>query len=78
MSVLKTLFLAVLISTFVAACGSAERRSHKSQTKTNKSQTELNERKLKISDEYEKCIDKSSDEAELAKCEARLKAAGSL
>ena len=43
MSVLKTLFLAVLISTFVAACGSAERRSHKSQTKTNKSQTELNE-----------------------------------
>ena len=78
MSVLKTLFLAVIISTLVAACGYTERKAHKSQTKTNKSQTELNERKMKIVDEYEKCIEKSSDEAEIAKCEARLKAAGSL
>ena len=78
MSVLKTLFLAVLISTFVAACGSAERRSHKSQTKTNKSQTELNERKMDIADKYEKCVDKSSDEAARAKCEAQLKAAENL
>ena len=78
MSVLKTLFIAVLISTFVAACGSAERRSHKSQTKTNKSQTELNERKLKIVDEYDKCVEKSSNEEEMAKCKARLEAAQGL
>jgi hypothetical protein len=78
MPVLKTLFLAVLISTLVAACGSAERRSHKSQTTTNKSQTELNERKIKIVDEYEKCVNKSSDEADLAKCEALLKGAQGL
>ena len=78
MSVLKTLFLAVLISTLVAACGSAERKAHKSQTKANKSQVELNERKMKIVDEYEKCVEKSSNEEELAKCKARLEAAQGL
>ena len=78
MSVLKTLFLAVIISTFLAACSSAERRAHRSQVDVNKSQAELNERKMKIADEYEKCIDKSSDEAERAKCEAKLKGAESL
>ena len=78
MHVLKTFCLAVIISTLLAACSSAERRASRSQVDANKSQTELNERKMKIVDEYEKCVDKSSGEEELAKCEAKLKAAEGL
>jgi hypothetical protein len=78
MSVLKNLFLAVIISAMLAACSSAERRASRSQVSVNKSQTELNERKMKIVDEYEKCVEKSSGEEELAKCEAKLKGAEGL
>ena len=78
MHILKTFCLAVLISILVAACSSAERRASRSQVSVNKSQTELNERKMKIVDEYEKCVDKSSGEEELAKCEAKLKGAEGL
>jgi hypothetical protein len=78
MSVLKNLFLAVIISAMLAACSSAERRASRSQVSVNKSQTELNERKMKIVDEYEKCVDKSSGEEELAKCDAKLKGAEGL
>ena len=78
MPVLRTLFLAVIVGTLVAACSSAERRANRSQVSVNKSQTELNERKMKIVDDYEKCVDKSSGEEELAKCEAKLKAAEGL
>ena len=38
MSVFKTLLLAVVVSTLVAACSYSERKAHKSQTKVNKSQ----------------------------------------
>ena len=78
MHVLKTFCLAVIISTLLAACSSAERRASRSEAQVNKSQTELNERKMKIVDDYEKCVDKSSGEEELAKCEAKLKAAQGL
>jgi len=78
MHVLKAFCLAVIIGTMVAACSSAERRASRSEASVNKSQTELNERKMKIVDEYEKCVDKSSGEEELAKCEAKLKAAQGL
>jgi uncharacterized protein YcfL len=78
MQVLKTFCLAVLISILVAACSSAERRASRSQVSVNKSQTELNERKMKIVDEYEKCVEKSSGEEELARCEAKLKGAEGL
>jgi hypothetical protein len=78
MSVIKTLFLAVIICTLATACNRAERRAYRSQAEVNKSQTELNERKMDIAEKYEKCVDKSSDEAARAKCEAQLKAAENL
>ena len=71
MSVFKTLFIAVIASTLVAACSSGERRA-------NKSQAELNERKMEIVDNYEKCINKSDSEEDRAKCEALLKGAQGL
>ncbi len=76
MSALKILFLAVVISTLVAGC--TERRANKSQVKANKSQIELDERKMKIADDYKKCIDKSSNEEEMNKCEAYRKEADAL
>jgi len=78
MSVFKTLFVAVIAGSLLAACSSAERRAYRSQEDANKSQVELNERKLEIVDDYEKCVEKSSGEAELAKCEAKLKGAQGL
>ena len=77
MSVFKTLCIAIIASSLVAAC-SAERRAHKSQTEVNKSQTELNERKMEIVDDYEKCVKKSDTTEELAKCEGMLKGAQGL
>jgi len=76
MSALKILFLAVIISTLVAGC--TERRANKSQVKANKSQVELDNSKMKIADEYKKCVDKSSNEEELSKCEAYRKEADGL
>ena len=78
MSVLKTIFFAIVASSLIAACSSAEKRAYKSQTEANKSQTELNERKMKIVDDYEKCVKKSDKAEELAKCEALLKGAQGL
>jgi hypothetical protein len=78
MPALKNLFLAVIISTMVTACGCSERRANRSQAEVNKSQTELNERKMEIVDKYEKCVDKSKNEEARAKCEAQLKGAGNL
>ena len=52
MSILKTLFLAMIVSTLLAACSSAERRAYSSHADANKSQVELNERKMKIVDDY--------------------------
>lgn len=76
MSALKIFFLAVIISTLAAGC--TERRANKSQVKADKSQMELNDRKMEIADKYRKCVDKSSDEAGLAKCEAYRKEAEGL
>lgn len=78
MSVLKTACITVIAGTLLAACSSAERRAHRSQTDANKSQVELNERKMEIVDDYEKCIDKSSSDEDRAKCEAKLKGAQGL
>jgi outer membrane biogenesis lipoprotein LolB len=78
MSVFRTLFIAVIATTLLAACSSAERRAYRSQEGANKSQVELNERKMEIVDEYEKCIDKSSSDEDRAKCEAKLKGAQGL
>ncbi len=78
MSAFKTLFIAVIAGTLLAACSSAERRAHRSQVDANKSQVELNERKMEIVDDYEKCIDKSSSDEDRAKCEAKLKGAQGL
>lgn len=78
MSVLKTLLVAIVASSLLAACSSAERRAHRSQVDANKSQVELNERKMEIVDDYEKCIDKSSSDEDRAKCEAKLKGAQGL
>jgi outer membrane biogenesis lipoprotein LolB len=41
MPVFKTLFIAVIAGTLLAACSSAERRAHRSQTDANKSQAKL-------------------------------------
>jgi len=78
MSVFRTLFIAVIAGSLLAACSSAERRAYRSQEDANKSQVELNERKMEIVDEYEKCIDKSSSDEDRARCEARLKGAQGL
>ena len=78
MSVLKPLLLTVIISTLMAGCSSAERRADKSQAEVNKSQVELNELKMEIVEDYRKCVDKSDTQAELAKCDAHLKAAEGL
>ena len=78
MSVLKPLFIAIIATSLVAACSSAERRAHRSQADANKSQVELNDRKMEIVDDYEKCIDKSSSDEDRAKCEAKLKGAQGL
>jgi len=78
MSIFKTFCIAIIVSSLVTACGSAERSAHRSQTDANKSQTELNERKMEISKDYEKCVNKSETAEELAKCEALLKGAGAL
>ena len=77
-SALKKLYLVVIISTFVAACSSAERKADRSQAAVNKSQVELNELKKEIVEDYKKCVDESSNEEDLAKCEAHLKAAEGL
>jgi hypothetical protein len=78
MSVFKTLCIAIIASSMITACSSAEKRAYKSQAEANKSQTELNERKMKIVDDYEKCVKKSDTAVELAKCEALLKGAQGL
>ena len=78
MSAFKTLIIAVIAGTLLAACSSAERRAHRSQVDANKSQVELNERKMEIVDDYEKCVDKSSSDEGRAKCEAKLKGAQGL
>jgi hypothetical protein len=78
MSVLKPLVIAIIATSLVTACSSAERRAHRSQTDANKSQVELNERKMEIVDDYEKCIDKSNSDEGRAKCEAKLKGAQGL
>lgn len=71
MPALKHLLLVVIIGTLMAACSSAEKDAYRSQAK-------VNERKIEISKEYEKCINKSSDEAGREKCEAILKAGEAL
>ena len=78
MSILKTFCIAIIVSSLVTACGSAERSAHRSQADANKSQTELNERKMEIVNDYEKCVNKSETAEELAKCEALLKGAQGL
>jgi len=70
----KTLCLAIIVSSLVTACSSAERRAYRSQAEVNESQTELNKRKLEIVDDYEKCVNKSKTAEDLTKCEALLKA----
>ena len=76
MSALKILFLAAIISMLVAGC--TERRANKSQVKANRSQVELGNRKMKIADDYKKCVDKSSNDEDLNKCEAYRKEAEAL
>ena len=78
MSVLKTLFIAVVASALLAACSSSERRANRSQIDANDSQIELNERKMEIVNEYDKCIDKSESDEDRARCEAKLKGAEAL
>ena len=78
MSVLKPLVIAIIATSLVTACSSAERRAYRSQADANKSQVELNDRKMEIVDDYEKCINKSSSDDDRAKCEAKLKGAQGL
>ena len=78
MSVFKTFCIAIIVSSLVTACGSAERSAYRSQADANKSQTELNERKMEIVNDYEKCVNKSETAEETAKCEALLKGAENL
>jgi hypothetical protein len=78
MSIFKTFCIAIIVSSLVTACGSAERTAYRSQADANKSQTELNERKMEIVNDYEKCVNKSETAEELAKCEALLKGAQGL
>jgi len=78
MSVLKPLVIAIIATSLVTACSSAERRAYRSQSDANKSQVELNDRKMEIVDDYEKCVDKSSSDDDRAKCEAKLKGAQGL
>ena len=78
MSVLKPLVIAIIATSLVTACSSAERRAYRSQSDANKSQVELNDRKMEIVDDYEKCINKSSSDDDRAKCEAKLKGAQGL
>jgi len=78
MSFFKTLCIAIIVSSLVTACASAERRAYKSQAEANESQAELNKRKIEIVDDYEKCVKKSETAEDLAKCEALLKAAEGL
>ena len=78
MPVLKPLVIAIIATSLVTACSSAERRAYRSQADANKSQVELNDRKMEIVDDYEKCINKSSSDDDRAKCEAKLKGAQGL
>jgi hypothetical protein len=78
MSIFRTLFIAIIATSLMAACSSAERRAYRSQAEANESQVELNERKMEIVDDYEKCIKKSDNEEGRAKCEALLKGAQGL
>jgi len=78
MSFFKTLCIAIIVSSLVIACSSAERRAYKSEAEANESQAELNKRKIEIVNDYEKCVNKSETAEDLAKCEALLKAAEGL
>jgi hypothetical protein len=78
MSVLKPLVIAIIATSLVTACSSAERRAYRSQTDANKSQVEMNDRKMDLVNDYEKCIDKSSSDEGRDKCEAKLKGAQGL
>ncbi len=78
MSVVKTLFVAVIAVSLITACSRAEKKAYRSQADANKSQVELNERKMEIVDDYEKCVEKSSSDEDRAKCEALLKGAEGL
>ncbi len=78
MSILKTLFIAVLAVSLFTACSRAEKKAYKSQVKANESQVELNERKMEIVEDYEECVKDSGSDEGLAKCEALLKGAEGL
>jgi hypothetical protein len=57
---------------FLSACGGAERKAHRAQTKV------ANER-LKLVEEYKKCVKKAGeDKNKIEACDSYLKAAESL
>ena len=78
MSVFKTLVIAIIAASLLTACSRAEKKAYRSQADANKSQVEMNERKMEIVDDYEKCVDKSGSDEDVAKCEAMLKGAQGL